>query len=281
MADLRVRLALPEDRERILAISAKIWAGQDYIPHVLDRWLSEGGLFVAELSGKVVGFAKNTELSPGEIWLEGLRVDPEHQRKGVAKALARAQLEAALAKKPHSVRLATVEENLASLHIAQELGFREIARFSYLEADVVEPKSLPQAEKPESKEAWDFLQHSSAFSEARGLVGLGWRFRTLTFDFLTELCNEGNVFAPGKDLSALLIVFPDPYTPEEILALAFLDGEELALEKLLHLAHGLAVKRGNRILSAMVADPWLYTFLSRRGFQGVPELGAVVVLEYG
>jgi hypothetical protein len=112
-------------------------------------------------------------------------------------------------------------------------------------------------------------------------VGLGWRFRTLTFDFLTELCNEGNVFAPGKDLSALLIVFPDPYTPEEILTLAFLDGEELALEKLLHLAHGLAAKRGNRILSAMVADPWLYTFLSRRGFQGVPELGAVVVLEYG
>jgi hypothetical protein len=30
-----------------------------------------------------------------------------------------------------------------------------------------------------------------------------------------------------------------------------------------------------------VADPWLYTFLSRRGFQGAPELGAVVVLEYG
>jgi GNAT superfamily N-acetyltransferase len=85
MADLRVRPALPEDRERILAISAKIWEGQDYIPHVLDRWLCEGGLFVAELSGKVVGFAKNTELSPGEIWLEGLRVDPEHQGRAWPK----------------------------------------------------------------------------------------------------------------------------------------------------------------------------------------------------
>jgi len=272
---------LPEDRERILAISAKIWEGEDYIPHVLDRWLSEGGLFVAELAGKVVGFAKNTELSPGEVWLEGLRVDPEHRGKGVAKALAQAQLEAALAQKPRSIRLATVEENLASLHIAQELGFREIARFSYLEADVVEPESLPPVERPEPKKAWDFLQRSSSFREARGLVGLGWRFRTLTFDFLTELCREGKVFALGHGLSALLIVFPDPYTPEEILALAFLDGEETALEKLLRLAQGLAAKRGNQILSAMVADPWLYTFLSRRGFQGVPELGAVVVLEYG
>ncbi len=281
MAAVQVRLASVTDRERILSISSRIWEGEDYIPHVLDRWLSEGGLFVAELAGKVVGFAKNTELSPGEIWLEGLRVDPAHQGKGVAKALARAQLEAALAKKPRSVRLATVEENLASLHIGQELGFREIARFSYLEADVVEPKSFPQAAKPEPKEAWDFLQRSSAFAEARALVGLGWRFRTLTFDFLTELCREGNVFARGYEPSALLIVFSDPYTPKEILALAFLDGEETALEELLYVAHGLAAKRGNRILSAMVADPWLYTFLSRRGFQGVPELGAVVVLEYG
>jgi len=281
MATVQVRLASVGDREGILAISSRIWEGEDYIPHVLDRWLSEGGLFVAELGGKVVGFAKNTELSPGEIWLEGLRVDPAHQGKGVAKALARAQLEAALAQKPRSVRLATVEENLASLHIAQELGFRAIARFSYLEADVVEPESLPPVERPEPKKAWDFLQRSRSFAEARGLVGLGWRFRTLTFDFLTELCREGKVFALGHGLSALLIVFPDPYTPEEILALAFLDGEETTLEKLLRLAHGLAAKRGNQILSAMVADPWLYTFLSRRGFQGVPELGAVVVLEYG
>ena len=280
MVTVQVRLASVRDREGILAISSRIWEGEDYIPQVLDRWLSEGGLFVAELGEKVVGFAKNTELSPGEIWLEGLRVDPAHQGKGVAKALARAQLEAALAKKPRSVRLATVEENLASLHIAQELGFREIARFSYLEADVVEPERLPTAEKPEPKAAWDFLQRSRSFAEARGLVGLGWRFRTLTFDFLTELCRDGNVFALGRGPSALLIVFPDPYTPEDILALAFLDGEETALEELLHVAHGLAARRGNRILSAMVADPWLYTFLFRRGFQGVPELGAVVVLEY-
>jgi len=97
---VQVRLASLNARERILAIYSRIWEGEDYIPHVLDRWFSEGGLFVAELAGKVVGFAKNTELSPGEIWLEGLRVDPEHQGKGVAKALARAQLEAALAKEP-------------------------------------------------------------------------------------------------------------------------------------------------------------------------------------
>lgn len=280
MSKVLVRAATVEDREAILAISQRIWEGEDYVPFVLDQWLSEGGFIVAELSGEVVGFAKTTELSPGELWLEGLRVHPDHQGKGIAKALAKAQLEWALARRPKSVRLATVEENLASLHIAQELGFREIARFSYLEADVSAPESLPPLERPKPQKAWDFLLRSKAFEEAHGLVGLGWRFKTLTFEFLAELCREGHVFMAGGAASGLLIVFADPYTPKEILALAFLDGEEEALESLLCAAHGVAASRGNRILSAMVADPWLYTFLSRRGFQGVPELGAVVVLEY-
>lgn len=31
---------------------------------------------MAELDGRLAGFAKTTFLSPGEVWLEGLRVDP-------------------------------------------------------------------------------------------------------------------------------------------------------------------------------------------------------------
>jgi GNAT superfamily N-acetyltransferase len=268
------------DREGILAISRRIWEGEDYVSHVLDRWLREGGLFVAELGGKVVGFAKNTELGPGEIWLEGLRVDPDHQGKGVAKALARAQLEAARAKKPRSIRLATVEENRVSLHIAAELGFSEIARFSYLETEAEETQGFPAVHRPEPKKAWSFIQRSRAYAEARGLLGLGWRFRTITLDFLGELCQEGNVFGLGSPLAGLIILVPDPYTPKDILVLAFLDGEEEVLESLLRVAQAEAAKRGGRILSAMVADPWLHTFLSRRGFQGIPELGAVVVWQH-
>ncbi|MEW6216856.1 MAG: GNAT family N-acetyltransferase, partial [Candidatus Bipolaricaulota bacterium] len=58
------------------------------MPLVLDGWLTEGGLVVAELNGDLAGFGKLTLLSPGEVWLEGLRVDPTHRGKGVAKALA-------------------------------------------------------------------------------------------------------------------------------------------------------------------------------------------------
>ncbi len=275
-----VRPATWADRQRILAISQRIWEGEDYVPFVLDRWLAEGGLVVAELCGEVVGFAKTTELAPGELWLEGLRVHPDHQGKGVAKALARAQLDLALAQRPQVIRLATVEANDASIHIARELGFREVARFLYLEADVRRPENTLTPQKPDPKEAWEFLRASQALQEGRGLIGLGWRFCTLSPELLAELADKEALFSVGAPPQGLLILVPDPYTPAAIAALAFLDGEEGALEMLLQFAHAWAQERGQRIIAAMVAAPWIFRFLTRRGFQFVPELGAVLVLEY-
>lgn len=277
---VKVRTAVHEDRERILAISSQIWAGEDYVPLVLDAWLAEGGLLVAEIHGQVVGFAKNTDLGEGEIWLEGLRVDPAHEGKGLAKTLAQRQLATALAGAPRSIRLATVETNYASLHIAQTLGFREIARFSYLEADVKKPQKAPAVARPDPKEAWQFLQKSAAFRAGRGLIPLGWRFKTATEHFLHELWERGAIFSVGAPPKGLLILAPDPYTPKDIAVLAFLDGEEEALLALANFAHFWAAQNGQRTVAAMVADPFLFTFLGRLGFQGVPELGAVVVLEH-
>lgn len=275
-----VREARREDKNAILGISRRIWEGEDYVPSVLDRWLAEGGLIVAELSGEVVGFAKTTELAPGELWLEGLRVHPAHQGKGIAKALARAQLDQALARNPQVIRLATVEANEASLHIARELGFQEIARFFYLEAEVKRPSSTPVVQKPPPERAWEFLCTSQALQEGRGLIGIGWRFRTASPALLEELAAKEALFSVGLPPQGLLILVPDPYTPAAIAALAFLDGEEAALEVLLQFAHAWAEERGQRILAAMVAAPWIFTFLTRRGFQFVPELGAVLVLEH-
>ncbi len=275
-----VRCAQTKDKEAILAISRGIWEGEDYVPRVLDLWLGEGGLIVAEVGAEVVGFAKTTEVGPGELWLEGLRVHPQHQGKGIAKALARAQLEQALACKPRTIRLATMEANVASLHIARDLGFMEVARFFYLEAEVRKPAQAPPLRKPDLQEAWAFLSASAALREAQGFLGLGWRFRLLTPELLRALWETTSVFAVGSTTPALFILMPDPYTPEEVGALVFLDGPEEAWPKVLAGAQAWAAARGLRLLAAMVAAPRIFTFLTRHGFEFVPELGRVLVLEY-
>ena len=275
-----VRAARPEDREAILAISAQIWEGEDYIPLVLESWLAEGGLVVAELDGRVVGFAKMTLLSPGEVWLEGLRVDPAHRGKGVAKALAHHQLQAALALHPRSIRFATAEVNAESLHIARNQGFHEVARFTYVEGpvrDEVPPLGVAAVYDPER--AWAFVRASSAYREAQGLLGLGWRFPELTRERLDALVMQGAVFASGDAMRGLLIQTGDPYAPDLYAAITFLDGDDEALDALLRHGHAHAREQGQAYLSAMTTDGRVELF-ARHGLAPLPPFRYVLVLGY-
>lgn len=278
---ITVRPATPEDRARILAISAQIWEGEDYVPLVLDRWLAQGGLVVAELDGAVAGFAKMTLLAPGEVWLEGLRVDPAHRGKGVAKAIAHHQLAAARALNPRSIRFATAEVNAESLHIARSQGFQEIARFTYVEGpvqDTAPPEGVSPIRDPAP--AWEFIRSSSAYRAARGLLGWGWRFPELTPERLTELIAQGRAFGVGDPREGLLILLPDPYAPESFASVAFLDGTEEAKDALLRFAHAWAREKGQGYVAAMVPLEEDLPAFERSGLAPLPYFRYVLVLEY-
>ncbi len=278
---ITVRPATPEDRERILAISAQIWEGEDYIPLVLDAWLAEGGLAVAELDGTVAGFAKMTLLAPGEVWLEGLRVDPAHRGKGAAKAIAQHQLQTALRLRPRSVRFATAEVNAESLHIARSQGFQEIARFTYVEGPVRDEPSTPGVHPVrEVERAAAFLRRSPAYRAARGLLGWGWRFPELTPERLAALVAEGAAFGVGDPLQGILLLVPDPYAPEAFASVAFLDGTEEAEDALLRFAHAWAREKGGHYLAAMVPREEHLPGFERNGLVPLPSFRYVLVLAY-
>ena len=88
---LAVRKARPNDRDAILAMSRGIWGGTDYLSLVWDRWLADdkGLLLTATLDGRPVGVSKITILSPGEVWLEGLRLHPDLQGRGLTRQINR------------------------------------------------------------------------------------------------------------------------------------------------------------------------------------------------
>jgi dipeptidase/GNAT superfamily N-acetyltransferase len=90
-----LRRATADDKPRILEISAQIWKGEDYIPGVIDRWLTDetGEVVVALADGVLTGFARHSCLLPGFVWFEGIRTDPTRQNRGVGRAIARYQLD--------------------------------------------------------------------------------------------------------------------------------------------------------------------------------------------
>jgi len=281
MIAVEIRRARPEDRPAILAISAQIWGGEDYVPHVLDGWLLDEGFVVAELDGQVTGFAKMTLLSPGEVWLEGLRVDPAQRGRGVAKSLARHQLDAALTLKPRSIRFATAEENVESLHIAGKQGFREVARFTYVEGSVQDQTTLPEVVPIcDVAQAWEFVRASPAHGDAHGLLALGWRFPELTMARFADLVAAGAAFACGDPVRGVLVQAPDPYAADLYAAIAFLDGDDEAWDALLRFAHAKAHSNGQTTLAAMVPGEERVETFARHGLAPVPYFRYVLVLEY-
>jgi len=83
------RPALPSDTADVLELTSTIWEGQDNIPEVWENWLSDstGLLAVAEYQGRVLGLSKLTRLSESDWWLDGLRVHPDFEGRGVASSM--------------------------------------------------------------------------------------------------------------------------------------------------------------------------------------------------
>lgn len=278
---LLVRRARPQDRKALLEITSHTWGGHDYIPLFLDEWLESPGFWVGELEGRVVGCGKLTQLSPGEWWLEGLRVTPRQRRRGVGVALSMAVLRRALQRRASSVRLATAGVNRESLRIIGQMGMRRIASLQYFGG---RPRlRLPAPESlvvPCLGEALAYVRESAEYRCTRGLLGHTWRFRRLDRPYLLELHRAGRVCALRRDgaLQGLMLVQPHRYRPAD-LDLSFVAGTPQALTGFRgHIAQ-LARASGARHVSAVAASPEMCRALQALGLRPQTGFGGIHLFE--
>jgi GNAT superfamily N-acetyltransferase len=177
---LEIRPAGPQDQAGVTEFCSRIWEGRDYVPRIWEEWISdpEGVLLVALWDEKPISVVRASFYTPGEAWLEGMRVDPDYQGRGVATAVFTELMEAVEERGAHVARLLTawrnVEVHRMCDHLGFELCFRARNRFRPLE--IGRPSGLRQLDEGE-------------FSLARKLLarrGIGAR---QTATFLEISCN--------------------------------------------------------------------------------------------
>jgi GNAT superfamily N-acetyltransferase len=180
----------------MLELTSKIWDGEDYIKYVWDDWLAdpEGALLVAEPqelgpASRMIGLGKLTRLSEEDWWLEGLRVHPDFEGRGVGTQIFQALLAAWGNKAGSRVRLATSIKRLAVHQMCARLGFHKIDELAWFKAP-----STSQAEKPanfqpatagQAAESLEFAQTSESLALWGGLMNMFWRWappRRVYFD---------------------------------------------------------------------------------------------------
>ncbi len=185
---------------------------------VWDQWVSDkrGFFAVAVLDGRPIGTAKLTVLRPGEIWFEGLRVDPLFRGAGLSHRLTDFLLRKAEKTGARTVRYATGGMNLTSQHIGKSWGFKLLRRYMCFEAPPQKRRSrvslsrlgptrlLSALDEQASvgghvsreeavRRLTDLMGASRFLKSMKGLASRGWTFYSVDESFVSRASRRGDL----------------------------------------------------------------------------------------
>jgi len=193
---MKVRLAIPSDKKRILEISNTIWDGEDYVSNIIDNWINHenGFLAVCEYNNTVVGFAKFTIIKNNDFWLEGIRADKNYKNLGIGSAITKFFITEAKKRKYQRLALSTYIENYQSIHIIEKYGFKPKHYFKFLYAEPNILRKAPHYNKVKNFNHALKIFDSSKLIAQNNLIHFDWSFITLDSQLLKFLFDRGDIY---------------------------------------------------------------------------------------
>lgn len=212
------RPALPKDTADVLALTWEIWEGHDYVPYVWEEWLDDpdGLLAVAEYSGVVVGLGKLSRLAEGQWWLEGLRVNPDYQGRGIASRLHDYQVAQWQKFGGGALRLATASFRQPVQHLCERTGFEQVAEFTAYHSEPIPGGFAAGAglftpvSTNEVTVALEFARRAPPLTLSAGLMDLGWQWAAPSVELLGAAVERGQAWwwglNPKEEKRGLLLI---------------------------------------------------------------------------
>ena len=207
------RPALPLDNEDVLRFTGRIWNGNDYVPEVWQEWLADtnGICAVAEYRGHAIGLVKLSCLAPGQWWIMGLRVDPEHQQLGVASRLHHYILDQWEHTCGGVIRFSSRSTNLPIHHLAEHTGFRKILDLSnFIAKSELKPeKAFRPVPGEELAQACDFACEADSNLLMLGLIDLSWEWVAIDKTILRQAVSEKRLWWWRKKRGLIMTIEDD------------------------------------------------------------------------
>ena len=117
-----IRNATALDKTLVLKFCRNTFSWGDYIDQVWNFWLSEGSLLLFERESSPAGICHALYTSD-QVWIEGIRVDPNFQRQKIASELIRYAESIGRKKSIPSSHMLIDTENTPSLLLTSSLGY--------------------------------------------------------------------------------------------------------------------------------------------------------------
>jgi len=200
-------------------------------------------------------------LSSTEAWLEGLRIDPEYRRMGLARALNEAALVEGMQRGATLARLMTAAKNTRSIEIIERGYSRRVGAFAFYTAPPLTASSQkrPVQEKTQLAtpddldEIIDYLNVSNIFPTVGGLYYAGYTAYSITAELLEARITERNVYLLRRwnRLDGLAIAEPREEHMRKCLSLGYIDGT--AIEAVSLIAYDLRLRLPELGLESVLA----------------------------
>ena len=190
---MEIREANISDKNSVLKFCKNTFSWGDYIEKVWSSWLDEGNLFLFEKQSPV-GIC-HAFYSENQIWIEGIRIDPEHRREMIASKLV--TYAESIGKKNHKLfsYMLIDTENKNSISMANSLNYDTFETWNYYSLNPKKNSNFKiEFEKSVDSEIFTFYVDS-------------WRWIRTTKQILTDLSSQNKIIKSnlnGKKTNAII-----------------------------------------------------------------------------
>ena len=241
--NVQVRRGDAADEPLVKTICADLSGGYDYIPQVWKEWVADpqNQAYIFEVGGEAAAlyFLRLGIAAPKASWIQGVRVATAFKRRGLAAALIQQAEETSRQQGYEVLRYATAQQNAPMHRLANHYGFRHTGNFMNYHYELkpsVSERAAPalrQSGLSELEAAYTLITNSAEYQATESFYALAWLWKPLTRELLAQHIQRGEVFSLADGLEALAIVAKEPEIEEQHYWLAFIAGQEAALQLLL------------------------------------------------
>jgi ribosomal protein S18 acetylase RimI-like enzyme len=209
---ITIRPARRSDRDEILSFCINTFSWGDYIHRVWDYWYQEkdGQIFVVESSGEKIAMSHVAICPEGRgIWLEGVRVHPDHRRSNIATMLLAKMLEYGRQKGAKEASAIVSATNSASQSMMKKNGFKILSKWKYYSATGT-PKHQASnariANDDDIDDIWHYLQQSNIYRLSGKRYVKSWHWYTFDHTSLLNFVKEERVIVTGLPIDGIAII---------------------------------------------------------------------------
>ena len=231
-----IRNALPSDKKTVLDFCKSTFSWGDYIDYVWDDWLDEGNFFVISENKRPVAIC-HAFIKTKQVWIEGVRVEPNYRRKGYAKRLVE-KAEAAGRTNGCTLSSMIIESNNSkSLKLAENLHYTRNKKWNYC---FISPKKFRLTNVQQAKSAREIARY---FADSEFYVR-SWRWLPLETKAISSLIQEKKIiFSKEKHRIDSLGIITDSDHFEKTTMLTLIYTTKTGIKKILPYIQNLTYKK--------------------------------------